>query len=106
MLTVIDSGLPGQWDEFTKELAEMGRSLDEVRGLVLTHGDTDHIGFAERLREHGVPVYCARGRCPTGNRRGKEEEPFVGPDEGRASLCVPLVLPGAAVDCAPPTSGR
>ena len=36
----------------------MGRSIDDVRGLILTHGDTDHLGFAERLRrDHGVPVY-------------------------------------------------
>jgi glyoxylase-like metal-dependent hydrolase (beta-lactamase superfamily II) len=57
-VTVIDAGLAGQWKEFVAELAAMGRSLDDVRGVVLTHGDTDHIGFAERLRrDHGVPVY-------------------------------------------------
>ena len=32
--------------------------LDDVRAIVLTHGDTDHIGFAERLRrERGIPVF-------------------------------------------------
>jgi len=57
-ITVIDAGLAGQWRELTAELEAMGRSLADVRGVVLTHGDTDHIGFAERLRrEHGVPVY-------------------------------------------------
>ena len=36
----------------------MGRSLDDISGVVLTHGDSDHLGFAERLRrDHGVPVY-------------------------------------------------
>jgi glyoxylase-like metal-dependent hydrolase (beta-lactamase superfamily II) len=36
----------------------MGRSIGDVRAVVLTHGDTDHIGFAERLRrERGIPVY-------------------------------------------------
>jgi glyoxylase-like metal-dependent hydrolase (beta-lactamase superfamily II) len=57
-VTVIDAGLAGQWKEFTTELAAMGRSVDDVRGVVLTHGDSDHIGFAERLRrDYGVPVF-------------------------------------------------
>ncbi|KRC66248.1 MBL fold metallo-hydrolase [Aeromicrobium sp. Root236] len=57
-VTVIDAGLPGHWREFVAELSAMGRSVDDVRGLVLTHGDSDHIGFAERLRkDHGVPVF-------------------------------------------------
>jgi glyoxylase-like metal-dependent hydrolase (beta-lactamase superfamily II) len=57
-VTIVDAGLPGLWDELEPELAVMGRSLDDVRGVILTHGDTDHIGFAERLRrERGVPVF-------------------------------------------------
>ena len=57
-VTVIDAGLAGQWKELVAELASMGRSLADIRGVVLTHGDSDHIGFAERLRrEHGVPVF-------------------------------------------------
>ena len=40
----------------------MGRSLDDVRGVILTHGDSDHVGFAERLRrDHGVPVFIHAG---------------------------------------------
>lgn len=79
-ITVIDAGLPGHWRAFRAELAALGRTLSDVRGVVLTHGDSDHIGFAERLRrETGVPVYVheadadrARGakpRRPARNRR-------------------------------------
>ncbi|GAA2039174.1 MBL fold metallo-hydrolase [Agromyces tropicus] len=57
-VTVVDAGLAGHHADLLAELAEAGRSIDDVRAVVLTHGDTDHLGFAERLRrEHGIPVY-------------------------------------------------
>jgi glyoxylase-like metal-dependent hydrolase (beta-lactamase superfamily II) len=69
-VTVIDAGLAGHWPELTAELASMGRSLDDIRGVILTHGDTDHLGFAERLRrEHNVPVYVHE--ADAGRARGE-----------------------------------
>ncbi len=57
-VTVIDAGLPGYWRLLEAELAAIGKSLDDVRALVLTHGDTDHIGFAARLyKEKGIAAY-------------------------------------------------
>ena len=40
-VTVVDAGLGGHWRELVRELSRLGRSLDDVRGVVLTHGDTD-----------------------------------------------------------------
>jgi glyoxylase-like metal-dependent hydrolase (beta-lactamase superfamily II) len=57
-ITIVDAGLPGQLRELEQELIRLGRSLDDVRSIVLTHGDTDHIGFAERLRQrNGIAVH-------------------------------------------------
>ncbi|MGR0220457.1 MBL fold metallo-hydrolase [Agromyces sp. ZXT2-6] len=57
-VTVVDAGLPGHHAELLAELAEAGLTVDDVRAIILTHGDSDHVGFAERLRlEQGVPVY-------------------------------------------------
>jgi glyoxylase-like metal-dependent hydrolase (beta-lactamase superfamily II) len=78
-VTVIDAGMPGHWRDLQAGLSDIGRSVRDIRGLVLTHGDSDHLGFAERLRrDHGVPVYIheadaarARGEVKTKNSWGR-----------------------------------
>jgi glyoxylase-like metal-dependent hydrolase (beta-lactamase superfamily II) len=71
-VTIIDAGVPAYYGDLVRELAAMSRTIEDVRALVLTHGHSDHIGFAERVRdEHGVPVSIheldaalARGEVP------------------------------------------
>ena len=75
-LTVIDTGVPGQWKDFERELAVMGRSLGDVAGAVLTHGDTDHIGFAERLRRHGVPIHVHEADAERARGIEKKQTPM------------------------------
>ena len=56
-VTIVDAGAPSYWDDLPRELETMGRSLADVRALLLTHAHVDHVGFAERLRrERGVAV--------------------------------------------------
>lgn len=76
-VTIVDAGMPGMWNDLLAELGSIGRSLDDVRALVLTHGHSDHIGFAERARGRGVPVSVheldaalARGEVPNPARGG------------------------------------
>lgn len=57
-VTIVDAGLPRYWTLLERELEQIGRSLQDVKALILTHGDSDHIGFAARLsRERGVAAY-------------------------------------------------
>jgi glyoxylase-like metal-dependent hydrolase (beta-lactamase superfamily II) len=57
-VTVIDAGLPAYRRLLVDELATLGLTLDAVKALVLTHGDSDHIGFARWLwEEKGVPAH-------------------------------------------------
>jgi glyoxylase-like metal-dependent hydrolase (beta-lactamase superfamily II) len=55
----------------------MGRSLNDVRALLLTHGDTDHTGFAARLhRERGVPIFIHE--LDAARARGEVKKPTSG----------------------------
>jgi glyoxylase-like metal-dependent hydrolase (beta-lactamase superfamily II) len=57
-VTLIDAGLPGHRTTLVAELDSLGLGLDAVRALLLTHGDTDHIGFARWLWEQkGVAAH-------------------------------------------------
>lgn len=71
-VTIVDAGMAGLYRDIPRELEAMGRTVADVRALVLTHGHSDHIGFAERVRrERGLPVLVhesdaalARGEVP------------------------------------------
>lgn len=57
-VTVVDAGVPGYWDTLEPALASIGRTLDDVAAVILTHKHIDHVGLAERLRtEAGALVY-------------------------------------------------
>ncbi len=82
-VTIVDAGMPGLWSDLLAELDAIGLSLDDVRALVLTHGHSDHIGFAERARGRGVPVSVheldaalARGEVPNPAKGGGPIRPL------------------------------
>lgn len=56
-LTVVDTGLTGHWPLLEAGLADLDYALDSIEAVVLTHAHVDHIGFASRLADRGVPVY-------------------------------------------------
>ena len=56
-ITVVDAGLSGYWEQIEPALRGIGRGLDDVAAVVLTHAHSDHTGIAGQLHERGVPVY-------------------------------------------------
>jgi glyoxylase-like metal-dependent hydrolase (beta-lactamase superfamily II) len=64
-VTVVDAGLRTSWPVFEQALGQVGRRLDDVEAVVLTHAHFDHVGFAERARSQlGVPVYVHENDVP------------------------------------------
>jgi glyoxylase-like metal-dependent hydrolase (beta-lactamase superfamily II) len=76
--TLVDAGTPRDWDLLVPTLAALGRSLDDLEAVVLTHAHSDHTGFAERARTdagaaiwiHGADEAVAKGAKPPKNAAG------------------------------------
>lgn len=55
--TLIDTGLPNNWEILEKQLISKGSLPDKLKIVILTHGDKDHIGNAKRLQdEYGAKI--------------------------------------------------
>jgi glyoxylase-like metal-dependent hydrolase (beta-lactamase superfamily II) len=55
-ITIVDAGVPAYWDDLPIALGSIGRSIADIRTVLLTHGHSDHIGFAEAARGRGIPI--------------------------------------------------
>jgi glyoxylase-like metal-dependent hydrolase (beta-lactamase superfamily II) len=57
-LTLIDAGFPKKEAAVFTAIRELGRPLDQLKHLILTHGHPDHIGSASAIvRETGARTY-------------------------------------------------
>jgi glyoxylase-like metal-dependent hydrolase (beta-lactamase superfamily II) len=64
-VTIVDAGCPAYRPQLEDALAEIGRSIDDVEAIVLTHAHIDHVGFSQILQdERGVPVYAHEAEAP------------------------------------------
>ncbi len=65
-LTLLDAGYPGYWSQLEVELREMGRRMDDIDAILLTHSHADHRGLAERTRRASrAPVYIHPADAPS-----------------------------------------
>ena len=57
-LTLIDAGFPGKEAVVFGAIRGLGRSPDQIKHLIFTHGHPDHIGSAAAIvRETGARTY-------------------------------------------------
>jgi glyoxylase-like metal-dependent hydrolase (beta-lactamase superfamily II) len=79
-VTVIDAGMTRYWRLLEAELASIGKTTDNVRALVLTHGDPDHIGFAAQLyREKGIAAHIHEADADRARLKVKKPNSGWGP---------------------------
>jgi glyoxylase-like metal-dependent hydrolase (beta-lactamase superfamily II) len=69
-LTVVDAGIQGFARTLSDDLGAIGHSVEDVRAVVLTHGDADHVGVAPRLQGAGAKVWAHGGEEPALRKPG------------------------------------
>ncbi|GHF56597.1 glyoxylase-like metal-dependent hydrolase (beta-lactamase superfamily II) [Deinococcus metalli] len=74
-LTLVDTGLPGMAGVIDTQLREAGFSLDDVKQVIVTHHDLDHIGSLEAVvGQTGADVLALEAEVPyiTGEKRSQK----------------------------------
>ncbi len=72
-LTVIDTAWPRSWPEIERSLQSVGRRVEDIQAILLTHGHADHMGAAEAAHEAtGLAVRAHRHEVPRleGHKKG------------------------------------
>src|SRR6266540_2531011 len=74
-LVLVDAGAPADWNLLVRTLPTLGRALDDLEAVLITHAHSDHTGFAERARTtahapvwiHQADAAVAKGATPARN---------------------------------------
>lgn len=63
--TLVDTGMPGHYRHLETLLGELGLKLTDIRRIILTHQDLDHVGSAaEIVRQSGAEVLAHAADIP------------------------------------------
>lgn len=99
--TLVDAGVPGMQADFETALGSIGVKLSDVRRIIITHHDLDHIGSLPALvAATGADVLTSGGEVPyvqgekPGQKQPSPEAIASMPPEARARFANP---PKAAV---------
>ncbi|MGW3312177.1 MBL fold metallo-hydrolase [Streptomyces sp. NPDC001073] len=112
-LVLVDAGTPAHLDQLRGLLATLGRSVADVRAVLLTHGHADHTGLARPLQEAGADLWIherdaaiLRDGPRSGTRHAKPERSMLPYLLRRPSaLAVPLRLARDGAFTAPGVAG-
>jgi len=60
-LTLIDTGLPGEEEKVMESIKSVGRTIEELNHILITHAHMDHIGSLATLKKaSGAKVVASR----------------------------------------------
>jgi glyoxylase-like metal-dependent hydrolase (beta-lactamase superfamily II) len=83
-LVLVDGGLPGHLPQLQSQLESAGRSLGDIRAVLLTHGHPDHTGVLAAARQAGADVWvherdaaALAGGARAANRLAKPERSLL-----------------------------
>jgi glyoxylase-like metal-dependent hydrolase (beta-lactamase superfamily II) len=110
---LVDAGAPAHLKQLRTLLAGLGRSVADIRAVLLTHGHPDHTGLAHSLQEAGADLWIherdaaiLRDGPRSATRHAKPERSMLPYLLRRPSaLALPLQLARAGAFTAPAVQG-
>jgi glyoxylase-like metal-dependent hydrolase (beta-lactamase superfamily II) len=92
--SLVDTGVPGSLDQLRAALQAEGVKLEDIKRVLVSHHDTDHIGLlADVVRESGAEIWTSASEQPfVQGEQSPQKHPTVPPLKSLSGLRVSRVL--------------